>query len=90
MGNRKTRDDGYAAPNQLPGKTTVERRKVGPADPATRRAALNARLNEREPKAQPVKVKAAPNPTKDLSILGAADKLKTRGLVIDKAVDDAV
>lgn len=70
--------------------TAVVRNRPGPASDAVRSAALKQRLAEREPKPAPTPPPpAAENPTKDLSVMTAADRLKHRGLQVDTAVDKA-
>lgn len=94
MANRSIRDERQAS------AVNAGRPKVGEADPATRRAALKARLNEREPAglygAKPVKTVAparipspAANPTADLSVTGAIDKIKARKYRTMKVADEA-
>lgn len=87
--NRELRR-GPAGEAQADTDTEVVRRVAGPADDSTRSAALNKRLAEREPRPAPAPAApAAENPTKDLSLLTAADRLKHRGLQVDDAVDKA-
>lgn len=67
-----------------------ERNQVGPADPATRRRLLKERLSEKEPAglyAAPAAPPPAKSPTRDLSVMGAANKLRERKLKIDKESD---
>ncbi len=68
------------------------RPKGGPADPATRRKMLDQRLKETEPlKTKPPSL--APSSASTETTGGVSPNtvrlLKTRGKVIDKAVDDA-
>ncbi len=66
------------------------RRTVGPADPATVRAALAARLSETQPapRAKPAATPVSTTPTTGVSP-NAYRLLKNRGKQTDKAVDDA-
>jgi len=78
MPNRSIRDE----------RQEYGRPKVGPADPATIHAKLEERLAEREP--APPKAAApaeTPSPTKDLSLVGAAGKIRGRKSRIDEASD---
>lgn len=73
-------------------KDERDRPKVGPADPATVRRELGKRLNEREPAiygkgAKPAK--PAENPTRDLSAVGAAKKLKGAKSLRDRQIEEA-
>ena len=77
MSNRKLRAEKYLPPNSEPGKTTVERRKVGPADPATRRKRLKEALEATErPPPKPKATPSAENPTRDLTLTQAARNLR--------------
>lgn len=70
------------------------RAKAGPADPATRKRMLKARLSEREPVGRysaPDKaaLPAEESHTSDLSVGGAVRKLKARKSRLDQAIEDA-
>jgi hypothetical protein len=83
---------GYEAPS-----TASDRPKVGPADPDTVRQNLKAALNPprssrpQQQASQPPTSTAdtSDSPTRDLSVLGAAQKIQGRKSQIDQAVDDA-
>lgn len=75
-----------------PPSSAQDRPKLGPADADTVRRNLNAALNpprSSTPSTPPPKPPKAESPTQDLSILGAAEKLKGRKSQIDQAVEDA-
>lgn len=93
MPNRSIRDERQAA-----AVVDTGRPKVGEADPATRRAALKARLNEREGEvygngqsapARKAAPAAASNPTSDLSVRGVIGKIKGRKYRTMKEADEA-
>jgi hypothetical protein len=64
------------------------RRVAGPADPATRRAALAASDAAKPAPVQASTPAATNNPTQDLSAAGAANKIKDRKYRTMKAIDD--
>lgn len=73
-----------------------DRPKVGPADPATQRrflanyeASAKREARERIAKQRTVRVPETPNATRDLSAMGAANKLSGRGRQIDKQLKEA-
>lgn len=85
--NKEAKSYGYGGTTPAPGQTTVDRPKVGPADPATRSREIAKRLSEKEPR--PPKPAPAPkqeNPTADLSI----DKARRRIGGYYKKLDDEI
>lgn len=85
MPNRSIRDERQRA------VVDSGRPKVGEADPATRRAALQAALSQREGNVYGKGQRMAPaaNPTADLSVQGAIGKIKDRKYRTLKATDEA-
>lgn len=89
MPTSKNREYGTPIGAAEPGRASQGRPKAGPADSATIRQKLSERMAEKEP-SQPVKSsQPSENPTKDLSLTTAAERLRTRKLVVDKAIQDA-
>lgn len=66
---------------------TDDRPKLGPADPATRRKFIDARLSETEPLRPAPGSRATPAPSPGVSP-NTMRLLKNRGKQTDKAVDD--
>jgi hypothetical protein len=93
MPGRSGRDEKqFGAPlgTETPSNAT-DRPKVGPADPDTQRRSLKAALNppRSSTPAPAPSSSATPSPTKDLSVLGAAEKIQGRKAQIDQAIEDA-
>lgn len=99
MPGRSGRDEKqFGAPVgvQAPSHAT-DRPKVGPADPDTVRRNLKAALNpprSSTPSQPATSTPSTPaptgeNPTRDLSVLGAVDKIRSYPDRINKAIDDA-
>lgn len=96
MPGRSGRDEKqFGAPLgvQTPVNAT-DRPKVGPADPDIQRKAIAKQDADAAKEAhaglyQPKPTPATPSPSRDLSVLGAAEKIAGRGQQIDQAVDDA-
>lgn len=90
--NREGRTYGTPIPSTpSPGATRVSRPRVGEADPATRRAALDSALNAREPAGR---YQSSPKPKPAVQPSGvspnAARLLRDRGRQIDAEVNKRV
>lgn len=82
MPNKKLREYGSPIGVQEPGATNIGRPTVGPADPETRRKALQKALGESEaPPPKPVAAKPAePEETRSLGLDQAARNLRKHKL----------
>jgi hypothetical protein len=100
MPGRSGRDEKqFGAPvGYQPPSHAIDRPKVGPADPDTVRRNLRAALNPprsstpSQPATSTPATPATPpadNPTRDLSVTGAIDKIRAYPGQINKAIDDA-